>query len=83
MKNVSRAGRKAQIENVLETTVGAVTTYKLARMVGMSPSPHFRGIVYELYQEGRINGGYTVLRNGKMAFYWSSKFVPSQLTLDL
>lgn len=82
MVSLDRAQRREQILNVLQLTEGAVTTYKLAKLVGMKPSPHFRALVYELYQEGKVQGAAVTLRNGRKAYYWSKSPLPQQIELE-
>jgi hypothetical protein len=80
---VSRAGRLQQIVKVLRENEGAYTSHRLAHMCGMAPSPHFRGLLGELYQAKKINGASVVLRNGMRAYYWSAMPLAQQLDMPL
>jgi len=67
---ISRGVRKAEIQRHLEQTDATFSTYELARIAGMSYSAHFRKIVLELWQEGRIAGCEARKPNGMKVWYW-------------
>lgn len=49
---------------------GWLTSGQIARCCGMSASPHFRGLLNELYQDGAIVGKSTPYRSTMTAYYW-------------
>lgn len=84
---MDRAGRKKQILGILAERWMARSTHSLARKCGMKPSPHFRKIVYEMYEEKLIDG-FASKRGNKMdVFYWHARnrdemFGQPELPLD-
>lgn len=66
---VDRAGRISQMLRIVGEQPG-ITTRQLARQMGMAYSPHFRGIVWQLWQDKKLHGqGYT-RANGFVEFRW-------------
>lgn len=68
--HISRAGRKAQILEILCGRWIGHTTHGLAKKVGLTNSKHFRDMVCEMYQEGLIGGVRVPKPNGKDAYLW-------------
>lgn len=73
--NISRAGRKKQVLEVLEREGVTVNTYKLAELCGMEYGSHFRNLIYEMhYVDKTINMQSFYKKNGKPVFFW---YLPS------
>ncbi len=79
---VDRAGRKFQILTYLwerrykRSASGAVgnmwvTTYEIARAIGMKPTKHLRTILEELYQEGVILNQQELHRLNQYKMIWA------------
>lgn len=77
----SRADRKSEIVNALSGVGGCVSTHRLAYLVHMAPSPHFRKLVYEMYREGLIQGTAEKKPNGRTVYFWSLNELPQQQLL--
>ena len=67
---LSRAARKEQILRLLAARWLPYSTHGLARACGLTPSPHFKSIVFEMYSEGLIDGHRSRKENGREVYYW-------------
>jgi len=70
-----RAGRKEQVRNLLKSENRLLTSYELAKAIGLKPSHYSRAIFCEMYNEGEINGCSLPLKNGKTVFYFCDKSI--------
>jgi hypothetical protein len=71
--HISRGERKLQIAEILaERFPQTISTYKLAKLAGVTNSKHFRDFVCEMYGEGLIMGARQKLANGMDRFLWWS-----------
>lgn len=82
---MSRVGRKSQIRQILLSQNEAISTYRLAKEVGVKPSTHFVDIVLEAWREGLVAGYSVTMPNGMRAYYWHDpeKKSQGQLTLGI
>lgn len=69
-RKFSRAEREQQIIDILGRRWAAVSTYRLAKELGMSNSPHFKGIVYSMLRDEKIGGFRSLKANGRDVYYW-------------
>lgn len=69
----SRAGRKQQIVDVIYANPG-ISTYAIAKKIGMANSPHFRKLMRELAIDGLIIGNQDHKPNGAVRHSWTYGF---------
>lgn len=69
-KHTARAGQLKRLVGIIAENPG-ITTRQLAMRSGMSYSPHFRGLVRELYDTQAITGIAITLPNGFPEYQWT------------
>lgn len=73
MQKMSRVGRIDQLVGILDREPRVWSTHQLIKTMGLTPSPHARGLIYEAFQKGLINGYASKKENNREVFYWHSK----------
>lgn len=67
---MARADREKQVLDTLRKRFVAYSTHGLAKAMGMSNSPHFRGILLDMLNAGKIEAYRSQKPNGMDVYYW-------------